>query len=191
MFDYDNEIHHPICNTSLVENSQHRPPECPVKDLVLIPSKSIQTQHVRIQTSYSFNCTECNTKTSITIHNLGQDYCVQRPLINDLLPFDSFRNTNPLFSHLAATTFFCQTMKDTLSCNRLANLCTLSEYSTDKLSPCSIFYSNSQQMLKDIDKKTFFEQLRPSLFYKRGKDSVDILDGILQQSYGTEENGEV
>lgn len=196
MVDYDNETKLPICNTSSILKNIKRPPECPVRHLVLIPSKSIQTQHVQIQRIYSLNCTaECNTKLNIVLHNLGQDYCVQRPLINDLLPFDNYRNSNSMFTNLAALTFFCQTMKDIQSCHRLANLCTLSKYASDKLSPCSIFHANSQQTTMvtttPIDDKTYFDQLRPKLFYKQGKESIEILDGILRQSYDTEENGEV
>lgn len=159
---------------------------------MLIPSKSIQTQHVQIQRQYSHNCsTECNTKTSIIIHNFNQEFCVQRPLINDLLPFDNFRNSNPIYANLASLTFFCQTMNDIRSCNRLANLCTLSQYTTNKLSPCNIFYASSQQSVAEMDEHMFAHQLRPSLFYKKGKNSVDYLDAILRQSYDTEANGEV
>lgn len=78
-------------------------------------------------------------------------------------------------------------MKDVQFCNQLANLCVLSNYNLDKNSPCSRFFTSQTSIISNGNDF----KVTPILFYKKGKDSVDEMDKVLDHSYSVNENDSV
>lgn len=137
---------------------------------------SFQTRNIQILYDDTHNCT-CNTSTNSMYRN---EYCIPNYLLNDYANYNNFRS-QPLYKDLQYINFFCQSLRDAKFCNYLANLCVLTNYNLDKNSPCSIFFSTQTAIITNGN--GFFQNITPFLFYKRGKDTVDELDKVLDHVY--------
>lgn len=81
--------------------------------------------------------------------------------------------------NLKALTFLCHTMKFPRECNYLANLCVLFKYNADQFAPCSLFL---QSQINDYKSNDGTRRIKPNLFYKTGRSTVDDLNKVLDQT---------
>lgn len=65
----------------------------------------------------------------------------------------------------------------------MANLCVLSNYNLDKNSPCSLFFTSQTSIISNGNDV----KITPLLFYKKGKDSIDEMDKVLDHQYSVKE----
>lgn len=144
---------------------------------------SIQTRNVQIFRDDSMNCT-CNQKHNLWFQN---DYCIAKHLLKDFP--NSFRSNQALYKDLQPIQFFCQIMKSAQHCNSLANLCVLSNYNLEKNSPCSLFFTTQTSIISNGN--DYFQKTTPFLFYKKGKDSVDEIEKVLDYTYSVNPNDKV
>ncbi len=75
-------------------------------------------------------------------------------------------------------------MKNAEFCNYLANLCVLSNYNLDKNSPCSLFFTSQTSIISNGNDF----KMTPLLFYKKGKDSIDEMDKVVDHQYSVDAN---
>lgn len=143
-----------------------------------------QTRNVQILRTDNLNCS-CASKFN---QLYKREYCVPKILLNDYTNYNTFRSAT-VYADLMYITFFCQVLKLTDSCNQLANLCVLSNYNLDKNSPCNVFFATQTSLISNGN--DFFYKTVPSLFYKKGKDSIDELHKVLDHEYSTLETDDV
>lgn len=115
----------------------------------------------------------------------NNQFCIPNELLKEYQNYDNFK-MNSNFLNLKFLTFFCQVMKNTTSCNHLANLCVLSDYNLDRNSPCSLFYTTQTD---DLNGNDDFSKIRPFLFYKKGKASSEMLQKTNDFSYSLMNDG--
>lgn len=143
-----------------------------------------QTRNVQILRSDDRHCS-CGTK----LNQLYQrEYCLPKSLLNDYTNYNTFR-TATVYADLMYITFFCQVLKMSDYCNRLANLCVLSNYNLDKNSPCNLFFATQTSLISNGN--DFYYKTVPSLFYKKGKDTIDELQKVLDHEYRASETEDV
>lgn len=167
IIEYDNSSKQPICQANKTQ------PLCPIKYIQQTQS-NIQSKIVQIYKKDDHNCT-CNTKTNFFFHN---EYCIPKFLLKDFTNYDNHR-PHTIYRDLNFITFFCQVMKDVRFCSNLANLCVLSNYNLDKNSPCSLFFTSQTSVISNGNDF----KMTPLLFYKKGKDSIDEMDKVLDHQY--------
>lgn len=196
--EYDSNLRQPICTprncSNYIEcNILPKPEPCSLGHLAEVisispPSKSIQIQYMKINKSDSTNCTKPLECIDSKNYARFQNYCVPSYLMRDFLDYKQFKVTttqplaaaNDIFSNLDFLMFFCQTMRMTLFCERVANLCVLSVYNLDKFSPCNSFYTiQTTFMGSNIDQS----KVVPFLFYSKGRSVSDNLDKVIDFRY--------
>lgn len=118
----------------------------------------------------------CDLVKNLIFNN---QFCIPNELLKDYQNYDNFK-LNSNYVDLKFLTFFCQILKNTTSCNHLANLCVLSDYNLDRNSPCSLFYTTQTD---DLNGNDDFSKIRPFLFYKKGKSSSEMLQKTVDFSY--------
>lgn len=143
-----------------------------------------QTRNVQILRTDDLNCS-CTSKFNQLYKG---EYCMPKILLNDYINYNTFR-TATVYADLMYITFFCQVLKVTDSCNQLANLCVLSNYNLDKNSPCNVFFATQTSLISNGN--DFFYKTVPSLFYKKGKDTIDELHKVLDHEYSILETDDV
>ncbi|XP_053690922.1 meckelin [Sabethes cyaneus] len=140
-------------------------------------------------------------------------YCLPQSLLRDVQNYHTFklshRHNGDVFRNIKYLIVFCHVIRSPRHCHYLANLCVLSFYSLDKYSPCGIFYTyqtydmsldNSAVPISIVrgslfgvrdgsDKTarlwTFSDNVKPPLFYRRGKYVNEIFEKYLDFSYDT------
>ncbi|XP_011182497.3 meckelin [Zeugodacus cucurbitae] len=109
------------------------------------------------------------------------DYCIANAALKPYLKYNSFwqsTNANAIhFGDLKFVAFFCLALRNNTACNQLANLCVMSHYSADKNSPCSAFLLTqvSDVAIKYASMDEHLQATKPSLFYKKGKQTAKML----------------
>lgn len=121
-----------------------------------------------------------------------QNYCIPRVLMKDFLSFDQFQQPqyhqvdtmSNAYAGMEFLLFFCHTMKIGNACEHLANLCVLSMYSSDRYSPCNLFFSTQSTIMTSGDGGAFYQKPVPYLYLTKGKSSLDELEKVIDYRYG-------
>ncbi|XP_054746873.1 meckelin [Anastrepha obliqua] len=124
-------------------------------------------------------CNICNLEYNFRY----MDYCIGNALLKPYLKYNSFwqsisASTGAVhFGNLKFVAFFCLALRNYTACNQLANLCVMSHYSTDKNSPCSAFLLTqvSDVVIKYASMDEHLQATKPSLYYKKGKNTAKML----------------
>lgn len=167
-----------------------------------LPTRSVQIYHkpepALVQASAT-NRAASDPKSACTsscddnrIYIQYQNYCIPRVLMKDFLSFDQFQQ--PQYQQVDAAAnayadmefllFFCHTMKRSTACEHLANLCVLSMYSSDRYSPCNLFFATQSTIMTSGDGGAFYQKPVPFLYLTKGKNSLDELDKVIDYRYG-------
>ncbi|XP_037038516.1 meckelin [Bradysia coprophila] len=172
IIEYDSSSKQPICQANKTQST------CSIKYIQQTHS-NVQSKIVQIVKRDDQNCT-CNTKLNFFFR---YEYCIPKALLKD---FTNYANLQPtiVYKDLNFITFFCQVMKDVRFCNHLANLCVLTNYNLDKNSPCSLFFTSQTSIISNGNDF----KMTPLLFYKKGKDSIDEMDKVLDHHYSVNGN---
>lgn len=142
-------------------------------------------------------------------------YCLPQTLLKDIQNYQPFRlshrHNGNVFRNIKYLTVFCHVMRSTRHCHYLANLCILAFYNLDRYSPCAIFYTYQTYDVslgdgnipgagllgpkegsgKAANLWTLSDNVKPALFYRRGKYVNEIFDKYLDFSYDTNETNSV
>ncbi|XP_058824301.1 meckelin isoform X2 [Topomyia yanbarensis] len=141
----------------------------------------------------------------------ANNYCLPQLLLKDVQNYYSFklnhRHNGNLYKNVKYLILFCHMMRSPRHCHYLANLCVLSFYSLDKYSPCGIFHTYQTHDMsvgtnsvpntvvsanlfgigdgsgKTASLWTLGDNVKPPLFYRRGKYVNEILEKYLDFSY--------
>ncbi|XP_014089150.3 meckelin isoform X1 [Bactrocera oleae] len=109
------------------------------------------------------------------------DYCIANAVLKPYLKYNSFWQSTSAnavhFGDLKFVVFFCLALRNNTACSQLANLCIMSHYSADKNSPCSAFLLSqvSDVAIKYASMDEHLQATKPSLFYKKGKETAKML----------------
>ncbi|XP_039969151.1 meckelin isoform X2 [Bactrocera tryoni] len=109
------------------------------------------------------------------------DYCIANAVLKPYLKYNSFWQSTSAnavhFGDLKFVVFFCLALRNNTACSQLANLCIMSHYSADKNSPCSAFLLTqvSDVAIKYASMDEHLQATKPSLFYKKGKETAKML----------------
>lgn len=132
-------------------------------------------EETNINWHYDALCDECNIQYNFHYH----DYCIANVLLRPYLSYNSFwqiSSRSQHFGDLKFVAFFCLSLHNQTACNQLANLCVLSHYANDKNSPCSKFLlsqaSDSVYRYGSVDEHMSQQQMKPFLYYRKGKESL-------------------
>lgn len=193
-YDYDNILQHPICElkceNSTLPCNKPSPVKCRYKYFNYsgynVKTKSIQIYSAQNQTKL---CDKCDYKTHSLYLN---EYCIPNASLKAYQGYANFHLPLPqssvIFKHLNYLTFFCQQIKNSTACNQLANLCVLSYYNLEKYSPCTLFFQ--VQQLEEIANgnidEEYMARLRPSIFYKKGKQTIENIGKFIDQKFSLE-----
>lgn len=128
----------------------------------------------------SLSC-ECDEHTHVLYRH---SYCIPQALLKEYSNYNSIQISHSITENLIAVMFLCNTMKLQKECNYLANLCVLLDYSLDKQSPCSVF---QQAQINDYTTEAT-RRIKPNLFYKRGRNTLEDINKKLGQSYKIHRN---
>lgn len=180
---YDNLEQHSICD--LKNTSMTREPQTNCK-LLFFNLTSIRQQTSRNVKMYRLfgdngqkdnesDC-ECDKKTNTLYRNV---YCIPNVLLKDYSTYGMLTVSQTINENMKAILFLCHTMKLRRECNYLANLCVMQEYSLDRKSPCSIF---SEAQINDYTSEAT-RRIKPNLFYKKGRNTVEDINKKLDQSF--------
>ncbi|XP_058453629.1 meckelin [Malaya genurostris] len=138
-------------------------------------------------------------------------YCLPQLLLRDVQNYHPFklnhRHNSNVYKNIKYLILFCHVMRSPQHCHYLANLCVLSFYSLDKYSPCGIFYTYQTYDMSEgangisnaIVSANLFgagdgfgkaaslwslgDNVKPPLFYRRGKYVNEILEKYLDFTY--------
>ena len=132
-------------------------------------------EETNVNWQYDASCDECNIQYNFHY----QDYCIANGLLRPYLSYNSFwqfSSKNQHFGDLKFVAFFCLALHNQTACNQLANLCVLSHYANDKNSPCSKFLLNQASDVVyrygSVDEHMGQQQMKPFLYYRKGKESL-------------------
>lgn len=192
-YDYDNILQHPICEgkcenlTVSCNNPKPQPPKCRYK-LFNYSGYNVKTKNIQIYSTKTQNsqaCDACNAKTHTLYNN---EYCIPNSPLKLFQGYANFRASQSIFANLKFLTYFCQQIKNSTACNHLANLCVLSSYSLDKYSPCTLFFQVQQidEIANGNVDGEYVGRLRPSIFYKKGKQTNENIEKFIDQVYSLE-----
>lgn len=186
---YDNLEQHSICDKrctlncsaeqNLTKNPEHTKIHCKILffNLTSVRQQSRNVKMYRLLDEHSQK-TQCSCDEKLnTLYR--EIYCIPTAYLKEYSSYGSMRISRTITENMKALIFLCHTMKLRQECNYLANLCVLLEYSLDKQSPCSLFY---QAQINDYTSEGT-RQIKPNLFYKRGRNTIEDINKKLDQSY--------
>ncbi|XP_055907952.1 meckelin isoform X2 [Eupeodes corollae] len=140
------------------------------KDISIYPNTAIYGNDCRCDLKYNY---------------IYRNYCIWKPLLKNYLNHNAFWKRGRLYVDLKFIAFFCQSLQNITACNNLANLCIQSFFDTDKNSPCSVFLlsqASDAALYSSVGEN--LNGLRPFLFYKKGKDTLQEVEEKIQISEG-------
>lgn len=180
---YDNLEQHSICdNKSKNASTAIKEPQVKCKllffNLTSIRQQSRNVKMYRIfddEDNPSLPC-HCDERTNVLYR---QVYCIPLLLLKEYSGYGMSTISRTITENMKAIMFLCNTMKLRRECNYLANLCVILEYNLDKQSPCSFFH---QAQINDYTSEAT-RRIKPNLFYKRGRNTIEDINKKLDQSY--------
>lgn len=178
---YDNLEQHSLCDTKNVTTPLKEPLiKCTLLffNLTSIRQKSRNVKMYRLfgDSPPSSGSCSCDERTNVLYREI---YCIPNALLKEYSSYGSQAISRTITENMKALLFLCHTMKLRSECNYLANLCVLLEYSLDKQSPCAVFY---QAQINDYTSEAT-RRIKPNLFYKKGRNTIEDINKKLDQSY--------
>lgn len=182
---YDNLEQHSLCdtkNTTTTTKPIKEPQlKCPLLffNLTTIRQQSRNIKMYRLfgdpKDTSGIPCT-CDEKTNVLYREI---YCIPNALLKEYSSYGALTFSRTITENMKALLFLCHTMKLRKECNYLANLCVLQEYNLDKQSPCAIFF---QAQINDYTSEAT-RRIKPNLFYKKGRNTLEDINKKLDPSY--------
>lgn len=181
---YDNLEQHSICDNKCKDCAQKNATSSCNLFFFNLTSVRQQSRNVKMYRIFDEDTTElnstmtpcnCDERTNVLYRDI---YCIPIAYLKEYSNYGQITISRTIKENLKALHFLCHTMKLRGECNYLANLCVLLEYSLDKESPCSIFY---QARINDYTSES--RLIKPNLFYKRGRNTIEDINKKLDQSY--------
>lgn len=176
---YDNLEQHSICDNKNSTKPVKEPLiKCPILFFNLTSVRQ-QSRNVKMFRLFEDTATipcHCDERSNVLYRQI---YCIPNALLKEYSGYGMTTISRTLTENMKAILFLCNTMKLRRECNYLANLCVLLEYSLDKQSPCTVFY---QAQINDYTSEAT-RRIKPNLFYKKGRNTIEDINKKLDQSY--------
>ncbi|XP_055854371.1 meckelin [Episyrphus balteatus] len=188
---YDSSKNQPICLEPCKNKKNFK---CPNTTMLSYPENPCTFKFINYTSGDQNGTTKSIRITNSHLHEndcicdlkynyLYVDFCVWKPLLKNYLHHNAFWKRGRFYVDLKFIAFFCQSLQNMTACNNLANLCVQSFFDTDKNSPCSVFLlgqASDAALYTSMGEK--LGGLRPFLFYKKGKDTVQEIEEKIQIS---------
>lgn len=236
---YDSSVRLPICRrhncttntTNCTSNSIQSPAHCPIYHLHETISPVHTSKYIQIIANETTPKNDLSAKCDQTVaecanpkeYSRFDDYCIPQNLLKDYQSYRQFRMSMPfiidIYANLDVLVFLCQTVRPSIYCEYIANLCVLSKYvprfiplrqcdalqnvierlcflsffysyAMEKNSPCNVFFATQTTLYTSNGFDGTQTKLVPFLFYPKGRNTIDDVDKVIDQRYKYKRNGE-